>query len=318
MGLTEAALKRVLALLFSIAIALTTAAAQTPAIISDVRAALKANDFATAEKTLSTYRAAHGITPDFLEALSWMGRGALAAKNLDAAETYARETHQLSTSMLKTRALDHEPRLPTALGAAIEVLGQVGAARGARTEAVSYLRNELDTYRGTSIEKRIQKNVNLVSLEGQPAPSIDISEYLGPKPPPIAALKGKVVLLFFWAHWCGDCKQQAPILAELASKYGSQGLVVFAPTQRFGYVAGGKQATPDEELRYIDQVRQQYYPVLAGQPVPVTEANHLRYGVSTTPTLVLLDRQGIVRLYNPGRLTLEQLEPRVRALVQVS
>ena len=308
-------MKRFLTLLFPIAIALTTVAAQAPAIISNVRAALKANDFATAEKTLSTYRAANGITPEFLEALSWMGRGALAAKNLDAAEKYARETHQLSTAMLKTRKLDQEPRLPTALGAAIEVLGQIGAARGARSQAVAYLRDELDTYKGTSIEKRIQKNVNLVSLEGQPAPPIDISEYLGPKPPQLSALKGKVVLLFFWAHWCGDCRQQAPILAELVSKYGSQGLVVFAPTQRFGYVAGGTQAAPDEELRYIEQVRQQHYPVLAGQPVPVTEANHLRYGVSTTPTLVLLDRAGIVRLYNPGRLSMEQLEPRVRALV---
>jgi hypothetical protein len=50
----------------------------------------------------------------------------------------------------------------------------------------------------------------------------------------------------------------------------------------------------------------------------VSEANHLRYGVSTTPTLVLVDRAGIVRMYNPGRLTLEQLEPRVRALVNAS
>jgi thiol-disulfide isomerase/thioredoxin len=128
-------------------------------------------------------------------------------------------------------------------------------------------------------------------------------------------LKGKVVLLFFWAHWCSDCKQVGPVLAALADKYRSRGLVVFAPTQRFGYVAGGKEAPADEELRYIDQVRQQFYPVLSGQPVPVSEANHLRYGVSSTPTLVLVDRAGIVRLYNPGRLTMEQLEPKITPLL---
>ena len=55
--------------------------------------------------------------------------------------------------------------------------------------------------------------------------------------------------------------------------------------------------------------------MLAGQPVPVSEANHLRYGVSSTPTLVLVDRGGVVRLYNPGRLTMEQLEPKVTALL---
>jgi thiol-disulfide isomerase/thioredoxin len=307
--------KSVGTLLLVVVVALAGVAAQTPAIITDVRAAIKGNDFAAAAKTLTTYRTANGITPEFLEAYSWMGRGALAAKNLDAAEKYARETHQMAMAMLKTRALDREPRLPIALGAAIEVLGQIEVARGARTEAVAYLRNELRTYKGTSIEKRIQKNINLASLEGQPAPALDMSEYLGPQPPALAALKGKVVLMFFWAHWCNDCKQQGPILAQLADKYRDDGLVVVAPTQRFGYVAGGKDASPADELRYIDQVRQQLYPLLAAQPIPVSDANHLRYGVSTTPTLVLVDRGGIVRLYNPGRLTLEQLEPKVRALV---
>ena len=305
-------------LLLTGAAALAGLSAQAPAIVKEVRSAIAANDFALAGKTLAAYRAANGVTPEMLEALSWMGRGALAAKDFDSAEKYARETYQLSTAQLNARPLDQEPRLPIALGAAIEVLGHVNAERGERTEAVAFLRKELGTYKGTSIEKRIQKNINLLSLEGQPVPAIDVSEYLGPKPPTIAALKGKVVLMFFWAHWCGDCKAQAPILVELATKYRDQGLIIFAPTQRFGYVAGGKPATAEEELRYIDQVRQMSYPVLAGQPVPVSEANHLRFGVSTTPTLVLVDRAGIIRLYHPGRMALEQLEPRVRALLNAS
>lgn len=295
--------------------ALAGLSAQAPAIVKEVRGAIAANDFARASKTLAEYRAAHGITPEMLVALSWMGRGALAANDLDNAEKYARETYQLSKAQLKARPLDQEPQLPIALGAAIEVLGHADAERGARTEAVAFLRSELGTHKGTSIEKRIQKNINLLSLEGQPVPTIDVAEYLGPKPPAVAALKGKVVLMFFWAHWCGDCKAQAPILAELAGKYRDQGLVIFAPTQRFGYVAGGAPASAEEEMRYIDQVRQTFYPALSGQPVPVSEATHLRFGVSTTPTLVLVDRQGIIRLYHPGRMPMEQLEPRVRALL---
>lgn len=298
--------------------ALAGLSAQVPAIIGEVRAAIAASDFARADETLASHRSANGVTPEMLEALSWMARGALAAKDLDRAEKYAREAYQLSTARLKSRPLDQEPRLPLALGAAIEVLGHSDALRGARTEAVAFLRKELGLYKGTSIEKRIQKNINLLSLEGRPAPPIDVSEYLGPRPPAMAAHKGRVVLMFFWAHWCSDCKAQAPVLAELASKYRDRGLVIVAPTQRFGYVAGGTPAPADEELRYIDQVRQASYPVLAGQSVPVSEANHLRFGVSTTPTLVLVDRAGIIRLYHPGRMPLEQLEPRVRALLDAS
>jgi thiol-disulfide isomerase/thioredoxin len=310
--------KKLLGTLVLVLTALVGISAQTATIIPDVRGAIKANDFAAGDRLLASYRGANGITPDFLEALSWMGRGTLAVKRLDAAEKYARETYDLSLAMLKKRPLDQEPRLPIALGAAIEVLAQVSAERGARTDAVLFLQKEVATYKGTSIEKRIRKNINLVTLEGQAAPAIDLNEYLGPKPQPVAAMKGKVVLLFFWAHWCGDCKQQAPILADLAAKYSNQGLVIVAPTMRFGYTARGKDATPDEEMRYIDQVRQQFYPVLAGQPIPVSEETHLRFGVSTTPTLVLVDRRGIIRLYNPGRLTMEQLEPRVSALINAS
>jgi thiol-disulfide isomerase/thioredoxin len=286
------------------ALASYSAAAQ---VIGDVREAIEEGDLAHAERYVQNYRAKNGVTPEFLEALSWLARGALDAKQYDQAERYAAETRKLALQKLAGRKMDEERHLPIALGASIEVQAQALAARGSRGEALAFLRRELAAYRNTSIAPRIQKNINLLTLEGKPAPPLEITEWLGPKPVPLAQLKGHPVLLFFWAHWCGDCKAEVRELVRLLAQYQSKGLVLIGPTQHYGYVAGGDDASREQETRYIDAVRNQYYAALSGMSVPVSEANFQRFGASTTPTLVLIDRQGIVRLYHPGAMPYQQL-----------
>ena len=296
-------------------LAISSVAAQSPSLVTSVRQAVAEGNLGRGEQLVNDYRRERGVTPEMLAALSWLARGAVTAEKWDTAERYAADTYKLATPLLSTRPLDQEANLPTAVGAAIEVLAQVDAARGARSDAVLFLRGELRKFAATSIEKRIQKNINLLSMEGAIAPALDLSDYLGERPPAVSALKGKVVLLFFWAHWCPDCKAEAPILATMAARYASRGLIIVAPTQRFGYVAGGAPAPPDEETRYIDAIRQKFFPVLAGLPLPLSEANHRRYGVSSTPTLVLVDRAGIVRMYHPGKMTEDELDARIKPLV---
>lgn len=285
-------------------------------IIGEVRALIAKDDFATAEKTLRSFIAEKKtVTPEALEALSWLGRGSLAKKNLDEANRFATETYGLALEALETRQLDDEPRLPIAIGAAIEVQAQVMAQKGERSDAVYFLQRELDEYKATSIRTRIQKNINLLSLEGRPAPAYAVDEYVGAtKPPTLASLRGKPVMLFLWAHWCGDCKAMAGTLAELQAAYEDQGLTLVAPTQRYGYVARRAPADPQTELAYIGQVAKEFYGHVEWT-VPVDNESFAGYGTSTTPTIVLIDRQGIVRLYHPGQMTKADLEPRIRALV---
>jgi len=283
------------------------AASAFATIVTDVETAMSRGNFPLAETILQTYRSQRGVTPEYLEALSWLARGDLITRQFDQADAVAKEAEKLAGQSLATRPLDAEPHLPLALGAAIEVEAQVLTANGDRAGALALLHKDLLTYRGTSIRTRIQKNINLLTLEGRAAPALEQREFLGAKPTPLLSLRGKPVLLFFWAHWCPDCKQEEHILAQIAREYAPKGLVMIAPTQRYGYVANGDEAGPADELKYIDQIRHQYYADLLSVPAPVSEANFRNYGASTTPTLVLIDRRGIVRLYHPGAMTIEEL-----------
>ncbi|MBI1897557.1 MAG: TlpA family protein disulfide reductase [Acidobacteria bacterium] len=280
-------------------------------LVQDVRTAISRDDFAGAEAQIAAHRKQHGITPEMLEAYSWLGRGALAARRYDAAEKYAVQTRSWVLERVKPHDVNTVKPIELALGAAIEVQGHVLAARGERDQAVLYLKEELARYRDTPVRMRIQKNIHLLSLEGKPAPAIEAEQWLGSKPRPLSAYRGKAVLLFLWAHWCGDCKQQAPVLARLLREYGPKGLVLVGLTQRYGYAAGGREAGPQEELTHIEQVRRRHYAELADMPVAVSEESFRNLGASTTPTLILIDRSGSVSLYHPGRMPYELLAPKV-------
>jgi thiol-disulfide isomerase/thioredoxin len=245
-----------------------------------------------------------------------MARASLASHQPHQADTYAKQTESLSRQMLAKRPLDAEPHLPIALGAALEVQAQVLAARGETAQAVAQLRRSVETYRNTSIRARLQKNLNVLGLAGQPAPPLKIATYLGPKPVALSRLNGSPVLLFFWAHWCGDCKAEGPVIAQLSSEFGSRGLMLLAPTQLYGYAAQGEDARPKDELPYIERVWQHFYPALQGVPVPVSKENFNLYGASTTPTLVLLDRAGRVALYHPGVMPYEDLRAAIEKVVR--
>jgi thiol-disulfide isomerase/thioredoxin len=299
----------------SLLVLFTISASAWAGIVDDVREALAQNKFSAAESELISFRAQRGVTPEYVEAYSWMGRAALDSRQYDQAAAYAQQTKALILEQLKQRGLDAEPHLPLALGAAIEVQAQGLAARGQRTQAVAVLETALRSYGNTSIRERLQKNLNLLSLQGKAGPALRADQYLGTKPPALTQLKGLPVLLFFWAHWCGDCKAEAPIITQLRSEFASKGLAVVGPTRLYGYTAQVEKATPADELSYIDAVRRRFYGGLLDMPVPISTYNFETYGASTTPTLVLLDRAGKVAMYHPGALPYDQLRAEIEKVV---
>ncbi len=84
-------------------------------IVADVRAAIAKNDLKGGDELLAKFRQANGTTPEALEALSWLGRGALAGGDNERAARYSQDTRQLVVAMLPKPSARHRP--PPANGA---------------------------------------------------------------------------------------------------------------------------------------------------------------------------------------------------------
>ena len=271
-----------------------------PKVVAYVEMALQHGDLDSARAMAAQYRKLYGDTPEALEALSWVARGELASGNTAEATRDAAEVERVSQTALATRKMDAEPYLPLALGAAYEIQADALAQQHKTPQAVQLLQAALQKWRGTSLADRLQKNINLLTLQGKPMPLLREAQWIGAKPEPWTALRGKVLLLFFWAHWCVDCKAEAPVIAKLASELGPKGLVVIAPTRLYGYTADDDNAPAAKETAFIQKVFEKYYASISNAGVPLDAGNFERFGASTTPTIVLVDRRHVVRLYHPG------------------
>jgi thiol-disulfide isomerase/thioredoxin len=279
-------------LLIGLGLAFTASAA----VVADVRNKLSAGDLTSADAIADDFYRSSGATSEYAAALSWLARGALNMKDVDVASRYLTRVKTLTADLLKTSTVEKDAFLATAAGAAIEIEARLLALQGKRDQAVALLSAELPKWKFWPIQARIQKNIDLLTLEGKPAPVIDPAD------------KGKPVLLFLWAQWCGDCKAQAPVLAKIRQRYESRGLVVRAPTRHY-------DNSPEED-RVIEKVWKESYVGLEDVPHPLSEEAMLRYGVSSTPTFVLIDRSGIVRMYQPYRMSEAELARHIEAVLR--
>jgi thiol-disulfide isomerase/thioredoxin len=135
------------------------------------------------------------------------------------------------------------------------------------------------------------------SATSQP-PEILVDEWIDQKPTKLAELRGQVVLLDFWAPWCGPCRVTFPRLQKLHETYKAKGLVILGMTNFFGRVEG-KQLTHAQELDYLRGFKKTFR-LPYGFAVAASEENDRNYAVGSIPTTFLIDRRGVVRFISVG------------------
>lgn len=121
---------------------------------------------------------------------------------------------------------------------------------------------------------------------GKPAPRFKMTDTRG-RTLTNTSLKGKVVLLDFWATWCAPCKKASPAMERLAEKYGSSGLVVI------GAETPG-EGTPSGATKYKAEHHYTYTFTVGNDPLKDS------FGIAAIPAFVIIDRSGHVARTETG------------------
>jgi thiol-disulfide isomerase/thioredoxin len=176
---------------------------------------------------------------------------------------------------------------------------------------------------------RIESKLVHARLIGKPVPEFDAEYFIATDITSLDKLKGKVVLLDFWAVWCGPCIATFPKLTELHEKYSDRGLVVLGLTKLQNYrwddtlgrpvrAEQGEEVSVDDELAMLRNFHQSHK-LKHGFVVSRRNSDYSKkLGAVALPQVVLVDQAGNVQLIRTGANgeAADEIEAKIEELLE--
>jgi thiol-disulfide isomerase/thioredoxin len=181
------------------------------------------------------------------------------------------------------------------------------AETGRKSLALEFYQNSLlqvskdfpDKNLQDDVVRRLKRREKHYQIYGETAPElVNVANWFPNSAKTLADLRGKVVLMDFWATWCGPCYKAFPLLSDWHRKYEKDGLVVLGLTRFYG-MADGVKADEAAEIEFLQRFKTKEdlpYDFVVSRDVE----NQINYGALSLPTTVLIDRKGVVRYIETG------------------
>jgi thiol-disulfide isomerase/thioredoxin/predicted negative regulator of RcsB-dependent stress response len=198
-------------------------------------------------------------------------------------------------------------------------LALIEREKGNTEAAKQILKEGIEIFEEKGQAESLKATLNLMGLIGEPAPELFAKKWLNSRAIKVNRLKGKVVVVDFWATWCSPCRVVIPDLVELYEEKKNEGLVILGYTRFYGQYRDDIQnlgkVGPKKELEKVKEFLERFkikYPVAIAEDKTGFE----KYFIRGIPTLVFIDKNGNIADFKIGSGNEEYVKNRAEELLQ--